>query len=179
MAPTAHTYTYATTADIQALLSVDGLAGRVDDDNSGVSDSTETAYISSAIEWATARCNMFLASRYREQDLATSWAVNNWCIILAAHWLSSRRGNPPPEAIRDLYEEAIEDLKAINAGTFQLNEIGTRGAQWPAWSNVRVDCLAVLRKVRVERYLSEDKGGQPDFTRDRDLGAELMWAEPR
>lgn len=155
MAPPALAYQYATQSDVEALLSIDGLAGRVDDLATGTINATEQGYIASAINWATARVNQFCLGLYAAADLANSWIVNNWTVVLAARWLSCRRGNPPPGSFDDLYKEVLEDLKDVRAGRANLPDIGLRTAAWPAWSNVRVDCLYSLRKIRVERPISE------------------------
>lgn len=81
--------------------------------------------------------------------------VNQWCVILAAYWLSIRRGNPPPGSFDDLCKATLADLEKIHSGQFDVAGIGEREAGWPAWSNVRVDILYPLRKIRVERPISE------------------------
>lgn len=174
--PTALAYTYCSEADIQALLSSDGMIGRVDDDNDGTVDATpEQLYLDKAISWATSRINFYCLPLYTAASLADSWVVNEWCVILACHWLSSRRGNPPPGSFKDLAEQAIKDLELVAAGRFQVPEAGYREAAWPAWSNIRVDILYSLRKVRVERPISDQTPTTYPQTRDR--GAEFMWWE--
>lgn len=153
--PTNLVYTYATEADIQALLGLDGSTSRVDDDGTGDQSVAEAAYMAKAIQWATDKCNFYLLSRYADVDLARSWVVNNWCVICAAKWLSSRRGNPIIASVSTAYEEAIEDMKAVHRGDFEVPGIGNRDNQWPLWSNVRVDVTYTLRKIRVERPISE------------------------
>lgn len=155
MPPTSLTYVYCTEADLQALLSEAGTTARVDDDNDNSQSVTETGYLNNARYWATDKINFYLLSRYAADKLATSWVVNNWCVILAGRWLSMRRGNPPPGVITQLYEEAIEDLKLVHSGSYEVPGVGTRDVLWPVWSNVRVDPLYVLRKIRVERPISE------------------------
>ena len=167
MAPTALAYTYCTEADIEALLSVDGKVGRVDDDNNGSLSATESGYITKAINWATARLNMYLAPIYAQADLATDWVVNEWCVILACHWLSIRRGNPAPGSFVDQMKSVMEDIKLVRQGTVVL-DLGQREGAWPAWSNVRVDMGYPLRKIRVERPISEQPTLQPQ---NQDLAA--------
>lgn len=171
--PTNLTYTYATEADIQGLLSVDGTTARVDDDGTGAQSATEAGYITQAIQYATDRCNFYLLGRYAAARLQQSWIVNNWCVIVAAHWLSMRRGNPPPGSVKALYEEAIEDMKLVQKGAQEVPGIGARGSQWPVWSNVRVEALYSLRKLRVEVQLSE--GTQLPERKNPDFGAERIW----
>ena len=165
--PTALTYTYCTEADVQALLSADGTTARVDDNGDNSQSATEAGYITSAINWATDKINFFLLPRYSAPNLSTSWVVNNWAVILAARWLSMRRGNPPPGSVNQLYEEAVEDLKLVHSGAYEIPGIGTREVLWPVWSNVRVDPLYILRKIRVERPISEKTSTPYPQNRDR------------
>jgi hypothetical protein len=155
MALTPLAYVYCTESDLQALMSVAGETARLDDDQSGAIDGPEPGYLTNAINWATSKVNMYALALYAAQDLATSYLVNQWTIVLAAQWLSSRRGNPPPGSFADLYKETIEDLKSIRKGENQIPDIGYRDAAWPAWSNVRVDVLRTVQRVLVERSISE------------------------
>jgi hypothetical protein len=141
---------YCDESDIQDVLSTIGETGRLDDNDDGTIDPTEQGRVQKAIFYATARVNFYCASRYATADLATCWTINNYATVLACVWLSRRRGNPPPAGLLDLEEEVLTDLKEIRSGDAQLPEIGLRTAAWPAWSNVRIDSLYSLRKVRVQ-----------------------------
>ncbi len=81
--------------------------------------------------------------------------VNQWATILAAWWLSVHRANPAPGSLNQLRKDAIADMKLVHDGDYDLPGIGERTAAFPSWSNVRVDMLANVRKVRVERPLSD------------------------
>lgn len=166
-------YTYCSETDIQALLSVDGETGSLDDDNDGSLNPTEEGYLAQAINWASDKVNFYCLSRYAASDLVNSWLVNNWCVILTAYWLSTRRGNPSPGSFADLYEEAIKDLEMIRKGEAQLPGIGLRTAAWPAWSNVRVNQLYALRKIRVERPISEQSPAK-DYYQQQDWAANFI-----
>ena len=130
------------------------------------------AYLVKGIAWATDRINFYLEGLYTRADLASSWVVNDWCTILAVHWLSLRRGNPVPGSLGDLYKATIEDLKLVKSGEYQLPGIGYRNNMWPAWSNIRVDTLYSLRKVRVERPISE--GTPLPGRRNRDIPSDFI-----
>lgn len=155
MAPAALSYTYCTADDLEALLSADGSDARIDDDAGGSVSATEEGYRTKAVNWATARVNFFCLSRYAAADLAQSWLVNNWCVICAAYWLAKRRGNPSPGSLAELYDEAVEDMKLVHSGAYEISDIAQRNISWPAWSNVRVDVLYSLRRIRVERPISD------------------------
>lgn len=163
--PDALPYLYTTEADIIALLGGDGEEASLDDSNNLELSTLNQAALSRAIIWATARINYFLLARYDASDLAQSWIVNDWATICAAWRLRVRRGNSGPGSLRELYEEAVMDLKAVQNGEHNLADIGLRTNGWPAWSNVRVDPLYTLRKIRVERPISEQTA-QPRQNRD-------------
>ncbi len=156
MALTPLAYVYLTESDLQALMSIDGETGRLDDNNDGsISTPPESTYLTAAINWATSKVNFYALSLYSASDLSTSYLVNQWAVVCGAKWLSSRRGNPAPGSFDDLYKETIEDLKLIKTGEYQIPDLGYRAIAWPAWSNVRVDILRTFQRVRVERPISE------------------------
>lgn len=176
MALTTPAYVYCTQEDMEALYSVDGVLGRVDDNVSGTIAAPETTYITKALYWATSQVNFYCLAVYADSALATSYMVNEWATILACRWLSSRRANPIPESIEALYRSAIEDMKLVRSGTAQIPDIGARDAMFPAWSNVRVDVTSRLRKCRVERPISEPT--PTPYRQDRDWSAEaLRWEQ--
>ncbi len=167
-------HVYCDQDDVAMILSADGQTARLDDDATGTLSATESGYLTRAIRWATARCNLYLLSKYAASDLANSWIVSQWCSIIAAYFVSCRRGNPSASSLKDLYEEALEDLEMIRSGEANLPDTGLRSAAWPAWSNVRV-FLTGLRRVRVEQPLSETRGGKPtEYTQHVDRSADYI-----
>lgn len=166
MAATAPTTLYCTQQDVEAILSTDGVQLRLDDDQSGVTDSAESAYMTQYIGWATARLNMYLMGRYDAADLAQSYAVNEFAAIMVAQRICRRRGNPAANSIQELYEESIELLKQIKAGVMGLEDVAERTSGAPFWDNIRHTRHA-LRRTRVERPISEQtQRQQPSVTVD-------------
>lgn len=175
MAPSAATtYLYCVAADVENILSVDGDTGRLDDDDSGSLSATESGYLTRAIQWATARVNLYLLGKYPAVDLAQSWIVNQYASIVAAYLVCSRRGNSAPASLKALYEETMEDLKQLRAGEIQLPDTAMRTAAWPAWSNVNVSVLYTIKRVRVQKPISESRGGDPDYQQATDRAAEFI-----
>lgn len=172
MPPTPLQFVYCTEDDLQSLLSPDGETGRVDDQATGSINPTQAGYVTQAIQWATARVNFYCGSKYATADLATSWVVNNWAVVLACDWLSRRRGNPSP--FGDMVEEVMSDLKAIRSGEAQFSDIGLRTAAWPAFSNVRVDALYALRKIRVERVNGMSEMTPVPYSGNNDLRSRFI-----
>lgn len=150
-------YTYCTEGDVQAILSVDGEQQRLTDTGEVVPTSTETAYLTTqGINWASSRINMYCEPRYDPTQLQLSYLVNEWCAIFAARWLCSRRGNPVPKSVADLYEEAVNDLKAVRVGSLDIPDIGQRDPGYPAWSNITLRPEFLYKKLRRETPISDN-----------------------
>ena len=172
-------YLYVSQTDLEEVMSVDGVTGAADDDADGsiypsnaANTTGEQRFILRACIWGTNRVNLYCAARYKQSVLATSFIANDWALSAAAYWMSCRRGNPPPGSYDAIYKETLADLKNVQSGLFQIPEIGTRLAQWPVWSAMRVDYLYPLHRNRVERRLSE--GSPVPYPRPLDWGAEYI-----
>jgi hypothetical protein len=149
-------YTYCTETDVDTLLSAEAKNLWLDDNSDHAVDSTERARLTTqGINWATSRVNFYCQRRYESSDLADSWLVNDWATVVAVRWLCTRRGNSVPQSIQALYDEVIGDLEQVRDGKMQLPDIGSRSVEWMVWSNVKVDWRYPLRRVRVQRPISE------------------------
>lgn len=180
MPPAALSVTYCTSSDVENLLSASGVVGRLDDDEGGTNSGGELAYLTQAINWATARVNLYVLSRHAAADLANSFVVNWYCTVIAAYLVSGRRGNPVASPLAEAYEEVMGELKAVRAGELTLADVATRDHSFPAWSNQGApDHRYQVQKLRVQRYLSGRKGdrsGQADDAASRVLGdSERSW----
>ena len=171
--PTALTTLYVSQSDMEDLLSTEGVELRLDDNGDGSVSAAELLRLTTnARNYATAKVNRYLSGRYAEADLATSWVINEWAAYLACNWLSRRRGNPG--LFKAEVGEAIKDMKEIRAGVSNLEDIPARHPSWPTWSNTRVDSNYRLRKIRVERPISEEEptSGKPQ---QRDIWADVIF----
>lgn len=168
-------YVYCTADDVAVLQSIDGVDGRLDDDADGVVNPVEAAYLTKIIAWASGRANIYLGTRYAFADLAQSTTVNYWTTVLVCWLLSKRRGNPSPASIGEMYDEAMEEMKAVRSGDMQIPDIGARDSNFPAFSNIRVCHWYALRKARVERVVGmSDLTGNPPTRTNDDFGAFLI-----
>ena len=146
---------YCVQGDIEALLSVNGLMLGMNDSETGGISPTELGYLTNqGINYATARINDYCAGRYDQDQLATSWTINDFATVLAARWVRLRRGNPVPSSLDELYKEVMENLKEVKRGAYSLEDLQERVSGAPLWSNIRVT-LHDLRRVRVEMPISE------------------------
>lgn len=146
---------FADDEGIAALLTSVGLLARVDDDNDGLLDTpAEQSNIDKAKFYATQRV-LFYCDQYEVSELSKSWLVYEWANIIAARWLCGRGANPVPDQIEKLYQEALADLQAIHDGRQDVPGLTMKDAGFPAWSNVRVDSNYDVKKIRVQRPISE------------------------
>jgi len=109
-----------------------------------------------ACKYATARVMSYASQRYNTSDLVNSWTVNQWATVIACRWLAKRLFQAAPAGIESDYEEAMEELKAVKAGKLNIDDVPTRTASWPSFSNVTLDDRFNIRKVRVEPVISDN-----------------------
>jgi hypothetical protein len=165
--------TFCTEDDIKHLLSPDGELARLDDDGDSYVNAYEQVTVTSAINYATTRVNFYCQVLYDSDQLATSWLVNEWATIIASRWMCSRRNNPVPTSLEEMYKAVIDDMKLVRAMQMQIPDIGYRNATWPAWSNISKSDGYRYRKLRVERPISEKSPTQ--YPQSPDWNAEFTW----
>jgi hypothetical protein len=135
----------------------------------------EQQRIATARYFATTKVNQYCLARYDDSEMVNSWIVNQWAVPLGACWVRRRRGNDVPKSLADDCIAALEDLQAVQAGTMLIADIPLRAAGWPAWSNVTVDTRYRIKKVRVQRPISEKTPTQ--YSQIIDWNAEFAFEE--
>lgn len=119
----------------------------------------EAGRLVKACQYGTAQVNLYCQPRYNQSDLYTNatqrGSVNRWATILAAKWLTSRRGMSPPGAVAQDAKDALEELKGVRYARLNVENIGTRSAGWPFFSNVTVQVGYTTAKARFEPSISE------------------------
>ena len=130
------------------------------------------AMMTRACTHATARVKLYCAGRYEDTSLKLSWSVNLWATKIAAYWLSKRLYRAPPQGIKDDYDETMDELRMVKDSELNIEDIGTRTSGWPAFSNVTIDLLSPIRRVRVEPSISEPTPTQ--FSQSVDYNSYLM-----
>lgn len=176
MPPAALDTLYTSMDDVNALLSEEGVGARLDDDQTGTVTVAEEARLTTyAVNYATTKVNDYALGRYAADDLDSSWTVNEWATIIAARWLCSRRGNPVPKSLQDMFEETMAELRMLRDKQYDLQDIAERTSTAPRWSNVRVDVRYRLRRIRKQRPISEQT--QPRVPAATDLSADLTGPE--
>ena len=103
----------------------------------------------------TSKVKLYCNSRYDDSQLVLSGTVNDWATIIAAKFLCTRRAQGCPKSITADYEEAIEELRMVQVDQLSIEDIGTRGTDWPSMSNVIVNPSYDGMRARVQRGISE------------------------
>ena len=137
--------TGATTIDIPA-----GAQAR----DSGVNASTGIRLVRGC-QRGTSKVKLYCNQRYDDSQLKLSGSVNNWATICAAKWLCTRRAQGCPQGIAADYEETVRELKDVLAGVLSIEDCGTRGTEWPSFTNLTVDPSYDIMRARVEQQISE------------------------
>ena len=155
MALTTRAYTYVTDADIDEILSANGVTARLDDDASGTISAAEELRRDNAQVLASETLDYYLYSRYAPNRLAESNLVNLWAAYYAAWHVCQARGNPVPKSISDYILDFIEPkLEDISAGRKFLPGVPLRRTQAPTWDNIRANPRYSFKVLRVERKTS-------------------------
>ena len=122
--------------------------------DSGVNAATAARLLVGARK-GTSKVKLYCNQRYDDSQLALSGTACDWATIAACKWLASRRAQPCPKSIKADYDEAIEEMKMVQAGQLALEDAGTRGVDWPTVVNVTVNPGYDGMRARVQRNMSE------------------------
>ncbi|MEM4360038.1 MAG: phage protein Gp36 family protein [Candidatus Bilamarchaeaceae archaeon] len=157
---------YCSSADVEAVFSLNGVTWSVDDDFSGEAETVnyqgrnEQQYVYDAIERATVKINQYVAKLYDLSSLVgntwTRWA----CAILAARSLARRKGNPAPDGLVADAEEVLEFLEQVYQGRAVIPPDGESDARLLStnagicMSNLNLDQRFPTAKVRVVQRIS-------------------------
>lgn len=122
--------------------------------DSGVNAATGARLLVGARK-GTSKVKLYCNQRYDDSQLVLSGTVCDWATIAAAKFLCTRRAQGCPKSILYEYEEMIEELRMVQNGQLAIEDIGTRGVDWPTVTNVRVNPSYNWMQARVEQNISE------------------------
>ena len=146
-----------TQAEIERVLSVNGVLDFADHDADGVQDDQ---VVEDAIQRASDELHLYLHDRYLPADLADCKLIKRWAAVGAAVYLCQTRNNPPPEALEGLWEKIIAPevglAAVIGAGKHALPGVPLRYDSRPSWSNLQIDRRYPTSKTRVKEVNSSD-----------------------
>lgn len=142
----------ATSLTVAALSSA--VASGAEARDSGVNAATGSRLLVGARK-GTSKVKLYCNGRYDDSQLALSGTVLDWAAIGAAKFLCTRRAQGCPKSIMADYEEAVEEMRMVQGGQLQIEDIGTRGTDWPTVTNVTVNPGYDGMRARVQPYISE------------------------
>lgn len=122
--------------------------------DSGVNATTGARLLVGARK-GTSRVKLYCNQRYDDSQLALSGTVCDWATTCAAKFLCTRRAQGCPKSIREDYEEALEEMRMVQAGQLAIEDIGTRGVDWPTVTNIIVNPSYDGMRSRVQPNVSE------------------------
>ena len=142
----------ATSLSVQALASAvnSGAVAR----DSGVDASTGARLLVGARK-GTSKVKLYCGARYDDSQLRLSGTVLDWATVAAARFLCTRRAQGCPKSIAAEYEEALDEMRLVQGGQLSIEDIGTRGVDWPALVNVTVNPSYDGMRARVQPAISE------------------------
>lgn len=122
--------------------------------DSGVNASTGARLLVAARK-GTSKVKLYCNQRYDDSQLALCGSVCDWATKVACYWLCSRRAQGCPKSVLADYKEALEELAMVQSGELALEDIGTRGVDWPQVINVTVNPAYDGMRARVQPSISE------------------------
>lgn len=122
--------------------------------DSGVNAATGARLLVGARK-GTSKVKLWCNGRYDDSQLKLSGTVLDWATVAAARFLCVRRAQGCPKSIQAQYDEAIDEMRMVQAGQLAIEDIGTRGADWPVMTNVTVNPAYDYMRARVEPNISE------------------------
>lgn len=122
--------------------------------DSGVNAATG-ARLSVGTRKGTSKVKLYCNQRYDDSQLKLSGTVVDWATICAAKFLCTRRAQGCPKSIKEEFDEAIDEMRQVQVGQLSIEDIGTRGADWPTVTNVIVNPGYDGMRARVQPNISE------------------------
>ncbi len=122
--------------------------------DSGVNAATGARLLVGARK-GTSKVKLYCNQRYDDSQLKLSGTVLDWATTAACKFLCTRRAQGCPKGIQADYDEAIEEMRMVQSGQLSIEDIGTRGVDWPTVTNVTVNAGYDGMRARVEPNISE------------------------
>ena len=122
--------------------------------DSGVNAATGARLLVGARK-GTSKVKLYCNQRYDDSQLKLSGTVLDWATLAAAKFLCTRRAQGCPKGIKADYDEAIEEMRMVQSGQLSIEDIGTRGVDWPTVTNITVNPGYDGMRARVQPNISE------------------------
>lgn len=103
----------------------------------------------------TSEVKLFCNSRYDDSQLILSGTVCDWATTIASRWLCKRRAQGCPKGLESDYRDVEKRMLMVQGGQLAIEDIGTRGVDWPTIANVTVNPAYDGMRARVQPNISE------------------------
>lgn len=123
----------------------------------------------------TSKVKLYCNCRYDDSQLHLAGSVVDWATVIAARFLCTRRAQGCPKSIEQEFYEAMEEMRMVQNGQMMIEDCGTRGADWPAMSNITVNPSYEFRRARVQPSMSEQTPTAYGQWIDWNSAAALEW----
>lgn len=142
----------STSLSVQALSSAVPAAAQARD--SGVNAATGARLLIAARK-GTSKVKFYCNQRYDDSELAKSGTVCDWATDIAVWWMCRRRVQSVPKSVQAAFDMALEEMRQVQSSELSIEDIGTRGSDWPTVTNVTVRPSYDGMQSRVEPAISE------------------------
>lgn len=122
--------------------------------DSGVNAATGARLLVGARK-GTSEVKLFCNQRYDDSQLVLSGTVLDWATVCASRWLCKRRVQGCPKGLEADYRDVEKRMMLVQAGQLSIEDIGTRGVDWPTITNVTVNPAYDAMRARVQTNMSE------------------------
>lgn len=122
--------------------------------DSGVNAATGARLLVAARK-GTSEVKLFCNQRYDDSQLVLSGIVCDWATTIASRWLCKRRAQGCPKSLEVDYRDIRELMLMVQGGQLAIEDIGTRGVDWPTIVNVTVNPAYDGMRARVQPNISE------------------------
>lgn len=122
--------------------------------DSGVNAATGARLLVAARK-GTSEVKLFCNQRYDDSQLVLSGSVLDWTTTIACRWLCKRRAQGCPKGLESEYRDVEKRLAMVQSGQLSIEDIGTRGVDWPSMSNITVNPAYDVVRARVQSNISE------------------------
>lgn len=103
----------------------------------------------------TSEVKLFCNNRYDDSQLISCGTACDWATVIASRWLCKRRAQGCPKGLESDYRDIEKRMMMVQAGQLSLEDIGTRGVDWPTIVNVTVNPAYDGMRARVQPNISE------------------------
>lgn len=133
------TQTYCAIADVESVLSAEGVTAFVDDDETGSRSTAEVAFVTTMIEFAAERINFRINMVYDLADVVGNGWLKYANSYMAAANLIQRRNLPLTPSLSNQVDQIIESLDRIEQGQARLPQQSPSFDTLPTITNFAIE----------------------------------------